>query len=191
MSEAVKVCRICKEEKPLSDYWVRKKNKDGLFTYCNSCASSKGSIAYQKHITERRAKRKAYGQTNKAESSQRSKNHYAKPTARAKLLLAGVIKRSKYKGWDTDIDYDFIKSGIDRGFCEVTNMPFDLNSSPTSKKNPFAPSIDRIDSSRGYVKSNCRIVVWQFNMMKAEMSDRDLFTFCEIIVEMMRDKFTP
>lgn len=40
--------------------------------------------------------------------------------------------------------------------CAVTGMRFSFE--VIAGKRPFAPSIDRIDSSIGYVKSNCRIV---------------------------------
>ena len=41
------------------------------------------------------------------------------------------------------------------GRCEVTGLPFSEVCAP---RDPFSPSIDRIDSERGYVAGNVRIV---------------------------------
>lgn len=40
--------------------------------------------------------------------------------------------------------------------CSVSGQPFTLE--VISGKRPYAPSIDRIDSSKGYTADNCRIV---------------------------------
>ena len=42
--------------------------------------------------------------------------------------------------------------------CAVTGTPFVLDRHGEYGDRPFAPSIDRIDSSRGYTPGNCRIV---------------------------------
>jgi len=34
----MKHCSKCGEEKPLTEYWKQKSNKDGLYTYCRTCA---------------------------------------------------------------------------------------------------------------------------------------------------------
>jgi hypothetical protein len=35
-------------------------------------------------------------------------------------------------------------------------------------KRPFVPTLDRVDSSRGYVFDNVRVVVWAYNAAKAD-----------------------
>lgn len=34
---------------------------------------------------------------------------------------------------------------------------------PGTGRNPNAPSVDRIDSSRGYTVDNCRLILWSLN----------------------------
>ena len=46
-----------------------------------------------------------------------------------------------------------------------------------------AASLDRIDSSEGYVAGNVRVVSWRYNMMKGPHSDADLYEMCKIIVD--------
>lgn len=38
---ATKVCASCRQEKPRSDYYARKANKDGLYSYCRECNTRK------------------------------------------------------------------------------------------------------------------------------------------------------
>ena len=49
--------------------------------------------------------------------------------------------------------------------CALTGIPFYSPNSCTSAKNPFAPSIDRIDCTKGYTTSNVRLVVFAVNAM--------------------------
>jgi len=48
------------------------------------------------------------------------------------------------------------------GKCELTGIPFDL-SPRESSRNPFAPSLDRIDCKRGYEQGNVRLVLAAVN----------------------------
>lgn len=48
--------------------------------------------------------------------------------------------------------------------CAITNIPF-LHSREKRRINPFSPSIDRIDSKKGYTRDNVRVVIFAVNMM--------------------------
>ena len=61
------------------------------------------------------------------------------------------------------------------GKCEVTGIAFDYDNKFNTCKNPLSPSIDRIDSTKGYSKDNARIVLWQYNLMRGELTDDQLF----------------
>ena len=50
------------------------------------------------------------------------------------------------------------------GCCSITKRPFDLTKYDMGRVNPSAPSIDRIDSKLGYVKSNIRLIVFHLNV---------------------------
>jgi hypothetical protein len=49
------------------------------------------------------------------------------------------------------------------GKCTLTKIEFDL-SPANGRKRPYAASIDRIDSSLGYTKENCRIISVAMNL---------------------------
>lgn len=54
--------------------------------------------------------------------------------------------------------------------CAVTGLEFEFGGS----RNPFSPSIDRIDSSKGYQRGNVRIVVLAANLAMSNWGDEIL-----------------
>jgi hypothetical protein len=49
--------------------------------------------------------------------------------------------------------------------------------------NIFNTSVDRIDTSKGYVKENIRLVCNKVNIMRSNMRDEELLMFCKAIVK--------
>jgi hypothetical protein len=47
----------------------------------------------------------------------------------------------------------------------------------------FSASLDRIDSSKGYVKGNVQWTHKTVNIMKQAMSDEELIDWCKVIVK--------
>lgn len=68
------------------------------------------------------------------------------------------------------------------GFCAVTDMEFDFRPTYDGKKRPFYPSIDRIDSGKGYSKKNVRIVVAIANFAMNEWGSGPLFEMVDAII---------
>lgn len=54
-----------------------------------------------------------------------------------------------------DVTEMFARAG---GACEVTGVPFEFGVCNDGRRRAFFPSIDRIDSSDAYTKTNCRLV---------------------------------
>ena len=54
--------------------------------------------------------------------------------------------------------------------------------------NASAPSIDRIDSSKGYSNENTRIVCRWYNMAKGELSDEEMYKMCKLVVDNYESK---
>jgi len=51
-----------------------------------------------------------------------------------------------------------------RGCCELTGIPFSMHKEPGWYRAPFAPSVDRIESARGYTCKNTRLVCVAVNL---------------------------
>ena len=95
---------------------------------------------------------------------------YEYQKARRKTMagyLDRFMERIKVATPDTDIDRDYLAS-IFKEECSLTNVPFKFNNSLSSFQNPYAPSIDRIDSQKGYFKNNVQIVLVAINLAKNE-----------------------
>lgn len=60
------------------------------------------------------------------------------------------------------------------GRCQVTGLRFSADSAPGSRKRPFFPSLDRINSGAGYSRENCRLVLAWVNNALASYGD-DVF----------------
>jgi hypothetical protein len=74
----------------------------------------------------------------------------------ARTMFYNAERRAKATGKSFRLSPDAFIECIDRasGKCEVSGIPFVLD----EKRSPFAPSIDRIDSSIGYDPGNVRLV---------------------------------
>lgn len=95
-------------------------------------------------------------------------------------------------GVKCDLSYRWIRDKIDNGFCEVTGIPFNYDYHNENEKlkftNPWAPSIDRINSLGGYTKDNCQMVVWIYNRAKGEDKHEDVLKVAEALIEKKNEK---
>lgn len=81
--------------------------------------------------------------------------------------------RAKYKELKFNLTPKYLQKLFDNceGKCSVTKLPFDMQMGKGKNRNPFRPSVDRIDSSKGYVKNNVQIVLAVVNTMKMDYTD--------------------
>lgn len=99
--------------------------------------------------------------------------------------ISNIKNRTKKNGWDFDITTEFIRKLFSKqnGKCAVTKIPFTFNpikhnSHKGRRKDPFSPSIDRIDSSKGYTKNNIRLVCVIVNLALNEFGDQIFSKMC-------------
>ena len=72
------------------------------------------------------------------------------PEAWIQSIVDGVRYRAVDKSHHVDISREFLRKRWEEigGKCEVTRLPFDLTLPKGRPKNPYQPSLDRIDASR-------------------------------------------
>ena len=81
-------------------------------------------------------------------------------------ILHQVKSRAKRKGWDFNLDEDYIRS-IDRDVCPYLEIPIFWRKgfSTSNVRMADSKSIDRIDSAKGYVKGNIIVCSMRANMI--------------------------
>ena len=176
----------CGIVKDLEDFHNKSANKDGKDNRCKECANLRNRELYNsdKGYKEKRIQRLiGYGTTYNDKMKSRSRDWYNTSRGRAKSLMKGILKRyANYQDEEPDFDYTYLQELIERGYCEVSGLPFALGSVGDGHKRAFSPSVDRIDNSRGYSKDNIRMVIWQVNLMKGELSDELLLDMCYAVI---------
>lgn len=95
-------------------------------------------------------------------------------------------KRAEKKCVDFEVSTQDLADAILRanGSCEVTGIQFTKDIPPRGVRRPWFPSVDRIDSSKGYTKDNIRIVCVAANLAMNTWGEDVLF---EMAVSMMKD----
>jgi hypothetical protein len=104
-----------------------------------------------------------------------------KPSFRLSRLLGMAKNRAKVKSLPFDLDIKFLMNEWD-GVCSVTGIPFSLERPRTGKVHPYAPSIDRVTPSKGYVKGNVRIVCYQLNVALSEFGLEQFDSFVQAYI---------
>ena len=97
-------------------------------------------------------------------------------------MLKKARTRAKEKGLAFDLDANFLRS-IVPSHCPVLGTPLEWSArrGHGSHALPNSPSLDRIDPSKGYVKSNVWIISNRANAIKNDASHEELKLVTEAV----------
>jgi hypothetical protein len=111
------------------------------------------------------------------------KRYYCTLKGRAYSLRRGALTRARKLNLPFDLTKEWVLERLERGFCEVTGLPFTFVTEETygkqNNQHPWSPSIDRIVPSKGYTMENSRVVCLMFNVCKHHWTDADVLTFVQ------------
>lgn len=103
------------------------------------------------------------------ESNRKYKEYHSKKNKKY-LIWCSAKKRAKIKNMEFNITVEDIPD-IPK-YCSVLGI--ELKSNSTNSPLDSSPSIDRIDSSKGYVKGNIRIISNRANRIKSDATIDEL-----------------
>lgn len=87
--------------------------------------------------------------------------------------MRGIARRrANRQNFEFDITCEWVKEKLAKGVCEATGIPF-----VDEPRHPYRPSIDRIDNVKGYLKSNCQVVVYIYNLSKHIWTHTEVMDF--------------
>jgi hypothetical protein len=113
----------------------------------------------------------------------------------ARRFLGVTVSKTRYaarevRDLDFDIDIDDVMQILERqqGKCALTgwDLEFTRGGSFGYSTNPRGCTIDRIDSSKGYIRGNIQLACWWPNMSKGNLSSDQFFALCKTVVDNCR-----
>jgi hypothetical protein len=161
LAQFTKICNSCKEEKPFSNFTKNKAAPDGLQYKCSSC-----DVAYQKKRRAENPQQQLDYQRSYQKNKRKDYNY------RLQMLINASKQRAKNKNREHNITVEDIKTiyPLD-GCCPIFGMKLEFNSAGFREN---SPSIDRIDSTKGYTPDNIQIISWKANRIKGYASTQEL-----------------
>lgn len=188
--QSSKVCPKCKES---SEFYYEKSGKSS--PYCKTCTKARNK-EYKRSNPDKFDRYKEKSLRNyhqKAADPEYNRSRYRKRRdcqlnrraesrltveGRAYQLFDSARTRANKKGIEFSITRGFIEQLFrsNGGRCSLTGIEFDFNPPSGTRYNPYSPSLDRIDNSKGYTPDNVRLVLTcvniAFNQFGKEVFDR-------------------
>ena len=179
MSSLEKQCSKCKQMLPVENFSKDLSRSDKLRISCKKCESQS-----YKRWTESggKEKKQSYAKANPVQTI-------------TNALMSGARRRAKDKNLPLEIDLDYIRSMVGENaelasHCPVFGIPLEWSSQRNvgiAKPLPNSPSLDRIDSERGYVKGNVWIISYRANTIKNDATHEELKLVTKAVGEAIVD----
>lgn len=101
-----------------------------------------------------------------------------------KRALINAAHRSGKKKFAFDLTREWC---IERwtGKCELSGIPFVFGS---QTRFSFSPSIDRVDSAKGYTQDNCRFILYAINSFKGVGTDEQMLEIAKSLINQSKSR---
>lgn len=136
-------CCVCGSEKPCEEFRTIASRRVFRGT-CRECQNKQERLRKEKYKYRTIEQRKQW----------RLKH-------RGSALVSSARCRSRSKGIPFNLTAEYVQGIIDQGVCQMTGIRFDLENGLAWN----SPSLDRIDTKKGYTKENVRVVLHCLNVM--------------------------
>ena len=129
----------------------------------------------QEYVAKRRAYHAKRRSKPEAQAKLKENARSYRERYRVQRLAYGVIQRCKKSGMECDRDHVLDVAKNKPFDCPCCKRPINYRiSTKMHYPIPDGPSMDRIDSSKGYVVGNVAIICWRCNALKRDATLREL-----------------
>lgn len=162
-----KICSKCKKELPLNAF-NKGNSLYGRRSFCRDCEKE------IQNTPEKRARRREL-ELMRRQNPEYVKHRNKKDRERVhsneisykKEMLGSAKQRALKKNLEFNIDISDFNLPEK---CPLLGIPLSIN----SKNKDFSYSLDRIDSTKGYVKGNVWVISWRANRIKSDATIEEL-----------------
>jgi len=148
--------------------------------YCNNSCSSLDNEVLRKNVSFAKENPQSFLQV--ARKSEKYKKFYEKKKEEKKFqLFKEFVRRAKMRNVKSnkgcDITFEFLKElwFEQKAICPYSKRNMTLDESENTS--PSTASLDRIDSSKGYIKGNVEFVCLSVNFAKSDFTKNQILEF--------------
>jgi len=156
-----KLCPKCNQIKEITEYYKDSSKKDNLRHVCKECDNKRSHQYRQNKTVKEKYREIAKNWAQKPENKAASKIYSLK--WRTNHPEQNLWTRSRNRAKTKNIEFAIkIEDIIIPEVCPILGIKL----GPTSTSSENAPSLDRIDSSKGYIKENIQVISKRANTLK-------------------------
>lgn len=157
-----KICSKCKIEKLVEEFTKNKSQNDGLKLWCKQCCYE-SHLMYMKNGGKEKVLENS--RTIKSRKYQKTYRDNIKNNHYERLLLKSCKDRAKRNGLDFNLELCDI---IIPALCPVLKKELVVGDIW------WKPTVDRIDSSKGYIKGNIQVLSMRANFIKTNATPEEI-----------------
>jgi hypothetical protein len=160
-----KTCLHCNEDKPLDAFHVNSKGRLGRQAKCKPCTRALYYEPIKESLIEASRRRRALPGRKALEAKWQRDRRRGQPIVR---MLQEARVRARKRGFEFSITADDLRWP---SVCPVLGIAISMAAGPRAD---CSPSIDRINTARGYAPGNVAIISWRANRLKNDATLAEL-----------------
>ena len=165
-----KVCTGCGVAKPLSDHGSSARGRYGRQAMCKPCISARYYEPRKEQLLDANRARRATQEGRDRENRRQRERRRAQPLTR-------MVQEAKVRATKKGIDFDLSPADLSiPDTCPVLGIPISM---PGGARADSSPSIDRIDSTKGYTRDNVRVISWRANRLKNDATLAEIYAIAK------------
>lgn len=188
MSGPMKTCSLCGETKPVGMFHLRGEKPGARRGRCKACEAAAQRLQRERDADNLRARDRVHREKYREQRTEYSRAYYAanreaclekqrlrraaNPERRREARLGRIAlilwREAKRRAQKRGIEFDLEPTDVVvPAVCPVFGMPLVI---ADGRMDAASPTLDRMDSTRGYVRGNVAVISWRANCLKRDGS---------------------